>query len=142
MSNTSITNRPPPNSSYLKAQRRSRNEVSRWAHLALLFVFASAVGCTGTQRTTIGALSSDDQSNVQCEQRMPPLHPADAPELSRTETDILCDCVWDRLGAWERKVAGAFAKNRELEISPIHRRAFPTRFDQIVGECRVQGGSK
>lgn len=90
----------------------------------------SANSNRSTERLTV------DPSQLRCDQEMPALHLEGGASLTRKQADALCLCVWDKLGNWDRSLAAMFLAGREREVSAVHRRAFPGRFDGFVKECR------
>jgi hypothetical protein len=108
----------------------------------LVFVSLALVGlgsCTGASKPVAAASALSRNAvglEVQCEQLMPAFRLDVGGQLPDADVNRLCTCIWNHLGGWDRTMASAFARGSEMEITPIHRRAFPGRFDQIIALCR------
>ncbi len=54
---------------------------------------------------------------------------------SRDQQVSLCECIWQKLGAWERKASEAIRNGKEAELTYVQRNGFPSRFGSAFESC-------
>jgi hypothetical protein len=81
------------------------------------------------------APSSAKPKEVQCKEPLPTFTLGEKSNPTKAQEAVLCACIWQNLGGWERDVSTKIAKGRESEVSQMHLRAFPARFGSALEKC-------
>src|SRR5947208_16980695 len=88
--------------------------------LTLILVIAFA-GFGGGEAT-----SSGKAYEVRCKEPLPLFTLGENSHPTKAQEAVLCTCIWESLGGWERQVSEKFAKGKDSEVSWLHERAFPS----------------
>ncbi len=83
--------------------------------------------------------SSTPHYEAHCKEPLPVFTLGEHSSPTREQEAALCACIWQTLGAWERRVSEKIAQGRESEVSWLDMHAFPSRFGSAIEQC---GGAK
>jgi hypothetical protein len=83
------------------------------------------------------ARSSSTQSmyEAHCKEPMPVFTLGEHSNPNKDQEAILCSCIWNNLGTWERRASEKMAQGKDAEVSLLDRTAFPSRFGQAIKQC-------
>jgi hypothetical protein len=95
-------------------------------------------GCSNGESTSSPS-SGGVPYEVHCPEPLPVFTLGEKSNPTREQQAVLCACIWQNLGSWERRVSEKIAQGKESEVSEMHIRAFPSRFGSAIEKC---GGMK
>jgi hypothetical protein len=106
--------------------------------LAIATVILSA-GCSRDAPTQSPADAAAMGHVVKCDEPLPEFTLGPTSRPSKAQEDALSECIWGKLGSWERRTAEQITSGKHSEASSVNLAAFPSRFGSALEEC---GGMK
>jgi hypothetical protein len=100
------------------------------ALLLVIFLY----GC-GNQGPTALPHAGGKPDEVHCAEPLPVFTLGEYSNATKAQEAALCACIWQSLGAWERRVSEKIATDNVSEVSPIYIRGFTSRFGSAVEKC-------
>jgi len=102
------------------------------------FLVILICGC-GSGDSPPSKISGGQPYEVHCAEPLPVFTLGENSNPTEEQVKALCECIWQNLGSWERRVSEKIAQGKESEVSEMHIRAFPSRFGSALEKC---GGMK
>jgi len=102
---------------------------------------AAQVACLAILLCSLAACNSEasEPRSFRCEQPLPEFTLGETSNPTDEELARLCQCIWDRLGSWEKRVATALSKGEQptepLPSPDMNVRAFLPRFNASLTAC-------
>jgi hypothetical protein len=70
-----------------------------------------------------------------CKEPLPVFTLGEHENPTKDQETALCTCIWNNLGAWERRTSEQMAQGKESEISWLDKTGFPSRFGKALEKC-------
>lgn len=102
-------------------------------------VFKSAWAIAGSAVLACGTASAEPRSFRCQHQTLPEFTLGERSNPTSKQIEELCQCIWDRLGSWEKRVASSLSKGEQptepLPSPDLNVRAFIPRFNHALTAC-------
>lgn len=101
--------------------------------IIVICLFGLVSGCEGDVAQT--EEMEETPFVVRCTEPLPEFTLGIDSNPSELEVTVLCGCIWEELGDWERRTSQALTEGRDSKVSAMHKRGFPSRFGSVVKQC-------
>jgi len=103
--------------------------------IQFIFILTSVFMLTSCEQQADNPATGAEPFLVKCEVPIPDFTLGYDSDPSEEEVSTLCNCIWEKLGDWEKETAKAIFEGRESDVSALNMHAFPSRFGGAIEKC-------
>jgi hypothetical protein len=104
-----------------------------------LLILGMMLAAAGTTACSKKAPEQSSQAHpmyeAHCKEPVPVFTLGQHTNPTKDQEAVLCACIWNHLGSWERRTSEQMSQGKDSDISWLNRNAFPSRFGKAIREC-------